>query len=357
MKSVGRHGKYFWLRLEKDQQPPTVMLMHFGMTGMVKLQNVDSHLIFMENGGDKKVMEQSKELKTEDSATGTVEQELKSKIASKKASKEGKESQEWPPRFTKFELFFSEEPRIKKEDNGEKTLNPVKLAFTDPRRLGRVRVLVGEDISNDEELLKQEPLKSLGPDYSKDPEKSKPLTDFKFGDPDPSLHERPRLSQREFGELILSKKKAIKSILLEQELFAGVGNWVSDEILYHAQIHPNETLSKKLEDPEDPVLKKLYESLIYVMQESVKVEGDVKQFPDHWLMLYRWGKGRKEKAKTKAGHPVDHVTVGGRTSCFVPAVQKPLKKAESKGSQEKVSEESSEPDSKKRKIRSFKNEE
>lgn len=53
IESVGRHGKYFWLRLLNNEES-NVLLMHFGMTGMVKLRNVKSHLIMMENGGDKK---------------------------------------------------------------------------------------------------------------------------------------------------------------------------------------------------------------------------------------------------------------------------------------------------------------
>ncbi|RCK57803.1 hypothetical protein Cantr_06865 [Candida viswanathii] len=61
IESVGRHGKYFWLRL-LSQKESKVLLMHFGMTGMVKLRNVKSHLIMMENGGDKKAL---KKLKTQ----------------------------------------------------------------------------------------------------------------------------------------------------------------------------------------------------------------------------------------------------------------------------------------------------
>lgn len=370
VKSVGRHGKYFWLRLEKLHQPPTVMLMHFGMTGMVKLKDVESHLVFMENGGDKKLANESKDnvqksenVVVEDSVEHTVEEQLKSKMVSKRASVEGIGDAEWPPRFTKFELTLQDT-----ESSSDKDSTTVNLAFTDPRRLGRVRVLTGDNFATDKQLLEQEPLKNLGPDYSKNPDLEAELVkkEFQFGDPDPSTHGRPRPGYKEFGQLILGKKKAIKSILLEQELFAGVGNWVGDEVLFHAQIHPNETLSKKLFDPEDEVLKRLYDSIIYVMEESVKVEGDVRRFPDHWLMLYRWGKGRKERTKTKAGDLVDHVTVGGRTSCFVPAVQKPLKRRVNvkEEKQEEVKkpaepteeEESANRRSKRQKIRSFKNE-
>jgi len=67
---------------------------------------------------------------------------------------------------------------------------------------------------------------------------------------------------------------------------------------------------------------------LYVCELSVRVEGDVSQFPSNWLMIYRWGKRRKNspKPKTDEGYEVDHITVGGRTSCFVPELQKMISK-------------------------------
>ncbi|XBA49175.1 hypothetical protein SBP28_003711 [Candidozyma auris] len=272
--SIGRHGKYFWMRLLKPSQEPTVMLMHFGMTGMIKLRDIESHLIFMEGGGDKKVLDR---IVQKDLSEGTTEDENSTKKGPKKAPIETDAQAEWPPRFTKFELKLengNSEENAQSNGNGtEQVFKTLDFAFTDPRRLGR-------------------------------------------------------------------------SLLLDQEHFAGVGNWVSDEVLYHAKIHPNETISSKLDNPSDEVLQALYDALIYVMEESVRVEGNVHRLPEHWLMIYRWGKGRKVKAKTKAGHVVDHITVGGRTSCFVPQIQKPLKKKIGKGLDEQQ----------RKRLKSFKNE-
>ncbi|PIS49401.1 hypothetical protein CJI97_005578 [Candidozyma auris] len=352
--SIGRHGKYFWMRLLKPSQEPTVMLMHFGMTGMIKLRDIESHLIFMEGGGDKKVLDR---IVQKDLSEGTTEDENSTKKGPKKAPIETDAQAEWPPRFTKFELKLENgylEGNAESNGNGtEQVFKTLDFAFTDPRRLGRVRILSGPEYAADESLMQQEPLKALGPDYSKSAdsisvkkEESEGIDSFHFGDPDPHHHGKPRLSQEEFAKLVLSKKKAIKSLLLDQEHFAGVGNWVSDEVLYHAKIHPNETISSKLDNPSDEVLQGLYDALIYVMEESVRVEGNVHKLPEHWLMIYRWGKGRKVKAKTKAGHVVDHITVGGRTSCFVPQIQKPLKKKIGKGLDEQQS----------KRLKSFKNE-
>lgn len=330
IKSVGRHGKHFWLRLQSPTTSTTsVLLMHFGMTGMVKIRNVKSHLVFMENGGDKKILEE-KQQKKED--TKQVSSENAIDIVEDA-------EEEWPPRFVKMEMELSKDGNI------------LEFAFVDPRRLGRMRYLSGPEVQTDEGLLKVEPLSKLGPDYSKkgddlikkEEEKEVEEEQFVFGDPDPEHHGKPRLSLVDFNKLVLSKKKPIKALLQEQELFSGVGNWVSDEIVYQARIHPSEVLSSKIayvEGEIDPVISKLYEALIYVSEESVKIEGDVTQFPDHWLMLFRWGKRRKNgpKAKTNDGNEVDYLTVGGRTSCFVPKLQKllPVKKRSNTDEDKKV---------------------
>ncbi|KAM9938765.1 hypothetical protein OXX80_001737 [Metschnikowia pulcherrima] len=295
IKSSGRHGKYFWLRFE---------------TAIV-LQQKNANLIV-------------NKVKEEDSAIGdeTVEES---------GSEEKAEPEAWPPKFTKFELCLTNEAD-----------RSVELAFSDPRRLARVRFLQGEEYGTDTQLLSMPPLNSLGPDYSKkgldnvheDPGSNgnKAIFDYSSafsGDPDPSHHGRPRLTFEEFAQVVLMKKKPIKAFLLDQDFFAGIGNWVSDEILYHAKIHPSEVISKKISSAANPVLRRLYDSIIYVMEESVRVEGNAKLFPENWLMLHRWGKGRKEpRATTKSGHKVDFQTVGGRTSCFIPELQKPLKKEE-----------------------------
>lgn len=313
--TVGRHGKYFWIRLQLNGQkttnaPTGVLLMHYGMTGMIKLRNIKSHMIFMENGGDKKALKQlEKAVKEEKQDTVTVPQD-------DEPAKETIQEEEWPPRFVKMEMELQRE-------NGE----VVELAFVDPRRLGRVRLLTGEDVQTDTQLMNVEPLKKLGPDYSKSRE-VKVTEKFVFGDPDADHHGRPRLLLAEFNSLVLLKKKPVKSMFLEQELFAGVGNWVADEIIYNAGLHPNEVLSNKIDKdgPVSPVIEKLYNTLISVCETCVSVEGEVAQFPDNWLMVYRWGKGRKKegKTKTKQGYVVEHLTVGGRTSSYVPELQKML---------------------------------
>ena len=49
------------------------------------------------------------------------------------------------------------------------------------------------------------------------------------------------------------------------------------------------------------------------------MDADSDKFPPHWLFHVRWG---KKAGKTSTGHAIAFETVGGRTSCYVPALQK-----------------------------------
>ena len=49
---------------------------------------------------------------------------------------------------------------------------------------------------------------------------------------------------------------------------------------------------------------------------------DSAQFPETWLMKYRWDKGKKDSNVLPNGEKIVHLKVGGRTSAIVPSVQK-----------------------------------
>ncbi|RPB28422.1 hypothetical protein L211DRAFT_833393 [Terfezia boudieri ATCC MYA-4762] len=184
---------------------------------------------------------------------------------------------EWPPRFLKFSLA------VKEDDN--------EFAFVDQRRLGRVR-LVDVDAKD---IRTTEPIASNGPD--------------------------PVQEQIEESWLvsILSKKKLpVKAFLLDQAILSGIGNWVADEILFNARIHP-ETHTNTLSEEQ---MDALYKSINYVTKLAVETEADQDKLPEDWLVLHRWGKGKKNGGKHPNGHKIEFLTVGGRTSAFAPALQK-----------------------------------
>ncbi|KAJ7923007.1 AtMMH-1 [Mycena leptocephala] len=189
-------------------------------------------------------------------------------------------STDWPPRFMKFILHLLD------TETGVTT----QLAFLDARRLGRIRLCKSP--------LAEPPISELGFD---------PILSM------PSIEE--------FKPLVLKRSCPIKALLLDQSFSAGVGNWVADEILYHARVHP-ERRSNALTDEQ---LIALHYQTSNVCEIAVSVDADDSKFPENWLFKHRWGKGKKvaHTLKLPTGEPatIKWITVGGRTSAFVVELQ------------------------------------
>ena len=179
-------------------------------------------------------------------------------------------SAEWPPRFAKIRLFF--------DDGGE-------LAMTDGRRLGRVLL---REAPRDEP-----PVSRLGFD---------PLLAM----PDP----------RAFIEMLRGRKMLIKALLLDQHFAAGVGNWIADEVLYQAGIAPH----RRANSLSEAEARRLRTRLVRVVAKAVEVNGDNDAYPRSWLFHRRWGK--QSDARSARGDPIEHIVVAGRTTAWVPAVQR-----------------------------------
>lgn len=190
---------------------------------------------------------------------------------------------EWPPRFWKI-LFETD------GEDGEK----VEAAYCDSRRFGRVRLV---DCPA-KEIRKNSPLVENGPD----PVQDKDIVTFEW-----------------LKELCNRKKVPIKAMLLDQANISGIGNWVGDEIMFHAKMHP-EQYANTLSDAQ---IKTLHKSLHYICSTAVDLLADSEQFPKTWLFKYRWGKGKNDEKKAlPTGEKIVYLTVGGRTSAVVPSIQK-----------------------------------
>ncbi|MCE0484418.1 MAG: hypothetical protein LV479_09295 [Methylacidiphilales bacterium] len=118
---------------------------------------------------------------------------------------------------------------------------------------------------------------------------------------------------------IFLKRRArapIKAVLLMQERFPGIGNWMADEILWRAAIHPKQPAGSLGEAQ----TKALYREIRWVCREALRIIGAKwDDPPDSWLFNHRWEKGG---ACPRTGAKLQHATIGGRTTCWSPARQK-----------------------------------
>jgi len=110
----------------------------------------------------------------------------------------------------------------------------------------------------------------------------------------------------------------IKTVLLMQQRFPGIGNWMADEILWRSRIHP----ARKAGMLESDERRRLYREIRAVVRGALKAIvrpgehwGDP---PTGWLFHQRWRDGG---SCPKTGRPLIRQKIGGRTTCWSPAWQ------------------------------------
>jgi formamidopyrimidine-DNA glycosylase len=156
--------------------------------------------------------------------------------------------------------------------------------------------------------------------------------EFHVGEEPPAWWTRiaPPILSKEFtpaavSEFLLRRRRApIKAVLLMQERFPGIGNWMADEILWRAAIHPRR-LAGSLKPAEVRTLWRECRTVCRQALDAIAGRGDELPadlnigIPRTWLFRHRWRAGG---TCPKTGRPLAHATIGGRTTCWSPARQK-----------------------------------
>ena len=155
------------------------------------------------------------------------------------------------------------------------------LAFDDQRKFGEIELIKDPD-----EFLQK---RSLGPDALK--------INFSL-----------------FKAIIGNHRGAVKAILLNQQLIAGIGNLYADESLFRARMHPA-TEAARLSEKD---LTQLFRATRYVLERAIALKTDFNRLPKSWLRTHREKRGRCPRC----GRALKSATIGGRTSWFCAHCQK-----------------------------------
>jgi formamidopyrimidine-DNA glycosylase len=116
------------------------------------------------------------------------------------------------------------------------------------------------------------------------------------------------ISLSQFRETFAKHRGAVKAILLNQKLIAGIGNIYADEILFRARIHPATEAARLSEEN----VGKLFRTTRYILKKAIASKADVNLMPQSWLLPHR-GKGGK---CPRCGRLLKSATIGGRTAWF-----------------------------------------
>ncbi|WP_221031908.1 Fpg/Nei family DNA glycosylase [Actomonas aquatica] len=180
-----------------------------------------------------------------------------------------------------------------KHDHLVLDLENVSLVFTDPRMFGGVRFAPGPDA------------------------------------PDWWTRIAPSLLSSAFTRAALTAflqrraRAPLKAVLLMQERFPGIGNWMADEILWRAALHPAQPAGS-LTAAEIKTLYREIRTVCRLALKNIAGAGDLLPhdlnvgIPDTWLFNHRWRNGGI-CPRTKVH--LARAEIGGRTTCWSPARQ------------------------------------
>jgi formamidopyrimidine-DNA glycosylase len=156
-----------------------------------------------------------------------------------------------------------------------------RLAFDDQRKFGEIELI--DDVA---EFLR---IRGLGPDAL-------------------------QMGVSQFKAVVKKHRGAVKAILLNQQLIAGIGNLYADEILFRARMHPaSEALQLRDRD-----LSRLFHATHHVLEKAIALKTDFNRLPKSWLLTHRGKAGRCPRCR----RALKSATIGGRTSWFCPCCQK-----------------------------------
>ena len=120
------------------------------------------------------------------------------------------------------------------------------------------------------------------------------------------------------------KKKAIKEMLLDQSVVAGIGNIYSDEILYASEVYPEIKCAELTKEAWDTIAANIKKVIalgidLNKMTPEEYLEGKGKEYRNTpFLKVY----GHEGKQCEKCESTFEKITIGGRSSCFCPVCQR-----------------------------------
>lgn len=107
----------------------------------------------------------------------------------------------------------------------------------------------------------------------------------------------------------------LKTLLMNQNYFPGIGNWMADEILWRMRLSPHWRAGAVSARTVPRLRKRIRE----VCAEALRVIGETwYPVPDDWLFNHRWHRGGQ---CPRDGTALRYDTLGGRTSCWCPRCQ------------------------------------
>lgn len=159
------------------------------------------------------------------------------------------------------------------------------LVFTDARMFGRVRFHAGKG----------------APDWWAER---------------PAAVTSPEFTVARLREILQRRQAPLKALLLAQDVFPGVGNWMADEILWQARLDPR-VKAARLDAKQTRELWKVSREVCRAAMKTIGV--DWSDPPEDWLFQHRWKSGGH---CPRDGMELQRATIAGRTTAWCARCQR-----------------------------------
>lgn len=117
----------------------------------------------------------------------------------------------------------------------------------------------------------------------------------------------------DFQKALEGRSAYLKSLLLNQDVLAGIGNIYSDEILFQAGLHPK----RKANTLDDKEIKLLFNKIKEILEFGIKMKGDLSSYPDEYLISHR----RDDQICPACGSEIQRISISSRHGYFCPKCQ------------------------------------
>src|SRR5712691_1548380 len=116
------------------------------------------------------------------------------------------------------------------------------------------------------------------------------------------------LTLRRFRELLSPRRGTIKSLLMSQDVIAGIGNLYADETLFQASIHPRRAVDRLTAEE----VKNIFTAMRRILREVIARKAVYASYPPRYLIHHR----EEGTRCPRCGGTIKRSVVFGRTTYF-----------------------------------------
>ncbi len=117
-----------------------------------------------------------------------------------------------------------------------------------------------------------------------------------------------------FMSVVPRKRRAVRDVIMDQKIIAGIGGKYADEALWRVKVHPN----TKCDQIELSMVAELYRAIVDITKTAIELNADVDKIPVAWFIPHR----HTDKRCPRCGCELTIRKLGGGEAYYCPVEQR-----------------------------------